>query len=149
MSPCNVEPHKKEHFKLISSNLYISARVNDVIEIKQVIVVRGDLRMSKGKLAAQVAHAAVEAVLRCLESDKCKGLLQRWRLQGSKKVVLKVRSLEELLHLKMLAESNELIAVLIADAGLTELPPGTVTALGFAPAPADVIDKLTGSLSLL
>ena len=65
-----------------------------MIEYKQIIVARQDLKLPKGKLAAQVAHASVEAVLKC-DNDKVK----EWREQGQKKVVLKVEGEKELVKL--------------------------------------------------
>lgn len=120
-----------------------------VKEVKQVIVVRTDIKMSKGKLAVQVAHAAVEAVMKCVEDFQCRRNVELWRAQGQKKIVVKVCSLDELLEIKKLAEEQGIVTALIADAGLTELPPGTVTALGLGPAPSELIDKVTGNLSLL
>lgn len=118
-------------------------------EYKQVVIVRTDIKMSKGKLAVQVAHAAVEAVIRCLESPICKENIFIWRSQGQKKIVVKVKSLDEILEIKKEAEDLGLITALIADAGLTEVPPGTITALAIGPAPANLIDKITKSLPLL
>ncbi|MCC6056482.1 MAG: peptidyl-tRNA hydrolase Pth2 [Desulfurococcaceae archaeon] len=118
-------------------------------ELKLVIVIRTDIKMSKGKIAVQVAHAAVECILRCLENSSCRSFIYIWREQGQKKVVAKVKSLEELLHLKTVAEGLNINTALIADAGLTELPPGTITALGLGPAPSHILDKITGHLPLL
>ncbi|RLG77589.1 MAG: peptidyl-tRNA hydrolase [Thermoprotei archaeon] len=116
-------------------------------EFKQVIVVRSDIKMSKGKLATQVAHAAVEATLRTLKIKP--EWVECWLSQGQKKVVLKVNNLDELLKIKEDAQRNSLIAVLVVDAGRTELPPETPTAVGIGPAPAELIDKITGRLKLL
>lgn len=118
-------------------------------EYKQVIVVRTDIKMSKGKLAVQVAHAAVEAVIKCFEMNICRDNIYLWRSQGQKKVVVKVKSLDDLFKIKKEAEELGLIAVLITDAGLTELPPGTITSLAIGPAPSHIIDRITRSLPLL
>jgi peptidyl-tRNA hydrolase (EC 3.1.1.29) len=118
-------------------------------ELKLVIVIRTDVKMSRGKIAVQVAHAAVECVLKCLENTSCQNLVHIWREQGQKKIVVKAKSLEELLNLKSMAEELHVNTALIADAGLTELPPGIITALGLGPASSHILDKITGRLPLL
>ncbi len=112
--------------------------------MKQVILVRKDLKLSKGKLATQVAHASVDATLK---SNKLKVLT--WRLQGMKKVVLKVENLKELLKYKKLAEKEKLKTALIKDAGKTELKPGTITCLAIGPDKEEKIDKITGDLKII
>ena len=116
------------------------------ILFKMVIVVRGDIKMSPGKLAAQVAHAAVECAIEAYKTQR--PVFNKWRSQGSKKVVLKARSLEELYQLKEKAEKVGIITSLISDAGHTELEPGTITCLGIGPAPEQLINRITGQLPL-
>lgn len=112
--------------------------------MKQVIVVRSDLKMGKGKLAAQVAHASLEAYKRA-EKEKIKV----WEAEGSKKIVVKVNSLAELLDLERKAKELEIPNALVRDAGLTQLEEGTITCLALGPAEDEKIDKLTRNLKLL
>ena len=116
------------------------------MEFKLVIVVREDLKISPGKMAAQVGHAAVSCALRA--KDKDKRLFSNWMDEGQRKVVLKVGGLPELERIERMAGSAGLIASRIVDAGLTEIPPGTVTCLGVGPAREADVDKITGNLKL-
>jgi len=112
--------------------------------MKQVIVVRSDVKMSKGKTAAQAAHASVSAVLKSGKTE-----VKKWEMEGQKKVILKARTLDELLLLREKCRKNGLVHAIISDAGHTELTPGTITTLGIGPDDEKKIDKVTGSLPLL
>jgi PTH2 family peptidyl-tRNA hydrolase len=114
------------------------------MEFKQCIVIRDDLKLSCGKLAVQVAHAAIMAFERADKSTA-----GQWRSEGQKKVVLRVANVQELFKLREDADSAGLPCAIVADAGLTEIPPGTITALGIGPAPSKQMDKVTGNLRLL
>lgn len=115
--------------------------------MKQVIVVRTDLNMSKGKLAVQVAHASV---LASFESySKHPSWFNNWWNSGQKKIVLRVPGERELLEIYEKATRRGLPVVIVSDAGLTELPPGTVTALAIGPAPDESVDEITGHLKTL
>jgi len=116
-------------------------------EIKQVIVVRTDLKMSKGKIASQVAHAAVTTFYKTFQVKK--EIALRWIEEGQPKIILKVNNLEDLLKVEKEALRNGLVTALIKDAGYTELKPGTITALGIGPDYKESIDKVTGKLDLL
>jgi len=119
-------------------------RRNEVPEYKQCIVVRSDLNLSKGKCAVQASHASVLAYNLAKRSDK-----SDWLRSGQKKVALKVDTKEELLSLKDDADRMGLPSAIVIDAGLTEIPPGTVTSLGIGPARSDQLDKITSNLKLL
>ena len=111
---------------------------------KQAILVRKDLKLPKGKLASQVAHASTESLLRSHKDDVAK-----WRSEGMKKIVLKVEDADELIKYKILAEDIGLVTALISDAGRTVVEPGTITCLGIGPDKEEKIDKVTGSLKML
>lgn len=112
--------------------------------MKQAILVRQDLQLPKGKLAVQVAHASVESAFK---SDK--KIIQQWRSKGAKKIVLKVKDEAELRDYHQKTKQAGLTTSLITDAGLTTVPPGTVTALGIGPDEDEKIDKLVGHLKLV
>lgn len=112
------------------------------MNLKQVIVIRKDLKLGKGKIASQAAHAAI------LASDKS-SFREEWKKEGQKKVVVWCQNLEELLLIYKRAKENGIIAILVSDAGLTQIKPGTKTCLGIGPASENKIDKITGHLKLL
>ena len=114
------------------------------MKLKQVILVRQDLKLPKGKLASQVAHASTAAVLKSHPD-----IVMQWKNQGMKKVVLKVKDKDELLHYKRLAEDLHLETALVIDAGKTVVSPGTITSLGIGPDDEKKIDKVTGKLSMM
>jgi PTH2 family peptidyl-tRNA hydrolase len=116
-------------------------------ELKLVVVVRTDLGLGKGKLAVQVAHAAVNCAIQARKAHR--RLYDDWYRQGQKKIVAKVGGLRELQELKSMAEARRLVTSLVSDAGLTQVPPGTTTCLGIGPASSKDVDPLTGDLPLL
>lgn len=113
-------------------------------EQKQAILVRSDLKMGKGKIAAQAAHAAVEAALKADKSD-----LKAWRAEGMAKIALKVNSKEELFKYQQMAKQAGLVTAVITDAGHTQVAPGTVTCMAIGPGPEETVDTVIKNLKLL
>ena len=135
---------------------------------KMMIVMRRDLKMRKGKIAAQAGHACVDAVLMALhregrlqdfemtadgfclkETDKPITPLSDWFLYGCAKVCVYVDSEEDLLTIAQKAREKGMIAAVITDAGMTEfhgVP--TKTCLALEPLPSELVDELTGDLPL-
>ena len=114
--------------------------------IKQVIVVRTDLDMGKGKIAAQVGHACVLGAEHVRKSNP-EWFTQWWN--GQEKVVVKVSTLKELEEIKQGVIELGLPWSEVTDAGHTQIEPGTITCISVGPAPEEKIDKITGKLSLL
>lgn len=112
--------------------------------MKQVILVRKDLKMNIGKASAQCSHASVETVLK---SNGSKVL--NWQLEGSKKVILKVENLKELLKYEKLAKKARLKTALIRDAARTFFKKPTITCLAIGPDEDKRINKITGKLKIL
>lgn len=137
---------------------------------KQMIVMRRDLKMRKGKIAAQAGHACVEAVLMALARERRLGQvrvtptqswvyletgaeaptpLSDWFDAGVAKVCVYVDSEEELLDLADRGRELGFVCALVHDAGLTEFHGDpTYTCLAFEPLRAEQIDPLTGELPL-
>ncbi|HIF46018.1 MAG TPA: peptidyl-tRNA hydrolase [Candidatus Poseidoniales archaeon] len=112
-----------------------------------VLVTRADLKLSKGKLAAQCAHAAVDCALAAKRSAG--RLYERWKAGGARKIVLMCADEDELKDLNNKAKKANLVTSLIRDAGHTEIPAGTITVLGIGPSPRRAVDALTGELKLV
>ncbi|XP_036609954.1 peptidyl-tRNA hydrolase 2, mitochondrial [Trichosurus vulpecula] len=115
-------------------------------EFKMILVVRNDLKMGKGKVAAQCSHAAVSAYKQVQRRNP--ELLKQWEYCGQPKVVVKAPDEESLAELLTHAKVLGLTVSLIQDAGRTQVEPGSRTVLGIGPGPADLIDKVTGHLKL-
>jgi len=115
------------------------------MSVKLALVVRTDLAMGKGKIAAQVAHAAVAAALHGLGSAE----FAAWLHDGQQKVVLRVSDSEGLQKVCDDAASAGLHVEVVHDAGRTQVLPGTVTCCAIGPASAAEVDRVTGSLPLL
>ena len=112
--------------------------------MKQVIVVNAALGLPPGKLAAQVAHAAVGALLHADREAQ-----RAWFEAGMPKIVVQCASAEALLAITAQAEKAGLPVLLVRDAGRTVVEASTATCVGIGPAPAADIDPVTGRLSLV
>lgn len=125
----------------------ITYDLSNVGDYKQVIVVRTDIKMPKGKLAAQVAHASVLCALESKEIDSVN--FNRWLMSGFRKVVLKVGSEAELEEVYERAKKYDMITYKVHDAGLTVLEPNTLTCVGIGPYESDAFIMVTDDLKLL
>jgi PTH2 family peptidyl-tRNA hydrolase len=116
-------------------------------EYKQVILVRTDLKMAAGKKCAQSCHASVSSadIVRLKNKDAWKN----WKNTGQKKVVLRISGIEDLGEILQKLEKTKIPYFLVKDAGLTQLSPGTTTALGIGPELSTILDRITGELKLL
>jgi PTH2 family peptidyl-tRNA hydrolase len=114
--------------------------------MKQMLVMRKDLNMRKGKLIAQGAHASMKATLENLDHPSVK----QWLDGPFTKIAVSVESEEELLEVMNNAKEAGLITALITDAGRTEfngVPTNTCIAVG--PATNEQLQSITGHLKLL
>jgi len=114
--------------------------------MKQVIIVRKDLKLPKGKLAAQAAHAAVAAAE--LARKKCPEKWKKWKQEGMAKIVVYVADETELFELKERIP-DKIPKAVITDAGRTVVELGTVTCMGIGPWDEEELDKYTGELKLV
>lgn len=120
---------------------------SDPNELKQIIIMRADLPMGKGKLVAQGSHASLDSYLDAL--SKTPAVAHKWHNEGMRKVCLKVQSEKELVQMFAAAKDYALPCALIIDAGHTQLEPGSKTAVGIGPAKSELLDRFTGQLKLL
>lgn len=118
-----------------------------VFKYKQVIVVRTDLGMSTGKLAAQACHASLGASEEVrIRSPR---VWRAWLKEGGRKIVVGAGSKDELVEICKKARKLSIPRCIVTDKGLTEIPPGSITALGVGPESSNKVDKVTGNLPLV
>jgi len=115
-------------------------------ECKLVLVVRNDLKMGKGKAAAQCCHASVMAYRQAERKEQ--SLLKLWLMSGQRKVVVKTEDEQSIHQIQKTARSLGLLTNVVHDAGHTQVPSGSLTVLGVGPGPTDLVDKATGHLKL-
>lgn len=114
---------------------------------KQTIVVRADLKMGKGKLAAQSSHASLGAYKTVSRTHPAAA--KAWEQEGQKKVVLKVSGEAELLEYYNRGRAAGIPCELVRDAGHTQVEPGTLTCFAAGPWDEHALDAVFGKLKLL
>lgn len=116
---------------------------------KMVFVVNSSLEMGQGKIAAQVAHAAIALHSILLQNEsKFGNSLLKWFEFGETKIVLKGDTSKHLIDLQSMAMNRGIPCYLVQDAGKTQVPKGSVTVLSLF-GRVDIIDSVTGQLKLL
>lgn len=115
-------------------------------ECKMVFLIRTDLEMTKGKVAAQCCHATLAAYKAAMKTNK--KWVDQWEDCGQTKVTLKCPDEETMLSLKQTANALGIVAKDIIDAGRTQIASGSRTVLAIGPAPKSLVDIVTGSLKL-
>lgn len=137
-----------------------------LIDVKQVIVMRTDLNMRKGKMIAQGSHASNMFLFDCMNTmqeyehlsnsrtpqraEYMISLLNSWIGNKYKKIVVSVNSLEELESLIEQAKKLAILTYKVTDSGLTEFHgQPTITCASFGPVASKIIDQVTGELKLL
>ena len=116
-------------------------------ELKMVFVVNHGLKMGKGKIAAQVGHGAVQAVMNA--GKKKPAILEAWLATGQKKICVKGDDADHLTRLQRHAEQLGLLTASIRDAGHTQIPSGSYTVLAIGPCQEAELEPITGPLKLL
>jgi peptidyl-tRNA hydrolase, PTH2 family len=133
--------------------------------VKQVVAIRKDLGMRKGKVAAQAAHASMKVFFDRIEEiypdarmnkpykiliEDITPAMKKWIEGNFKKIVVGVNSEKEIYELSDQAKARNIPASIIIDDGLTEFNgEKTVTCIALGPAESDQIDEITKDLSLL
>jgi len=117
--------------------------------LKQVILVRMDLKMGVGKIAAQCSHATLKAYKDMVRSESGKKMTDMWEVTGQAKVVLKVPDEPTMLDLADKAKKLGINVATIRDAGRTQIAAGSMTVCALGPGNAALIDQITGELKLL
>ncbi|EGD71934.1 MAG: hypothetical protein CSMARM5_0039 [Candidatus Parvarchaeum acidophilus ARMAN-5_'5-way FS'] len=116
-------------------------------DIKQVIILRKDLNMGVGKMVAQGAHASLMSFL--YVKTQYPDITNEWLSKGETKIVLKINSEEEFESIKSALKISKIPYKVVKDAGQTQVPPGSETAIGIGPYYSDDIDNVTKKLKLL
>ncbi|KAJ1700271.1 hypothetical protein LUZ63_000050 [Rhynchospora breviuscula] len=145
-----VKNQKKKKMKKplqLQLQLHEIENLAEIIEdFKMVLVVRNDLKMGKGKIAAQCSHATLGLYKKLV--NRAPKYLNRWEMCGQVKVVVKIETEDEMLVLQERAKSLSLPTHIVIDAGRTQIAPNSRTVMSIL-GPADMVDDVTGGLKLL
>ncbi|KAL5032512.1 hypothetical protein BDV3_001069 [Batrachochytrium dendrobatidis] len=116
---------------------------------KMILLVRIDLGMTKGKVAAQCCHAALAAYLIAKsKNSQTREWLKAWERLGQAKITLKCPDEATMLDMQKKARSIGLPAKSICDAGHTQIAAGSRTVLAIGPGPVDLVDQVSGEFKL-
>ena len=145
---------KRDRVKIIKEVINFNNRKNSFTkydDFKMVFLVRQDLKMKAGKIAAQVAHAAIGLYDDIIFGNDIykKEALDFWVNYGQKKIVLKVPNLDTMINAHKQCKKENISTCLITDAGLTQVEPLTKTVLGIGPDKSEIINKITGAFKLM
>jgi len=149
----DMKPNVKTEEQKVQEKIQEALKVTsyNTLSYKMVLVVRQDLGMGVGKIAAQVGHAVLGAYQNVLETEdiKLKEAMFNWEECGQAKIVLKIKNKEEMLAVNKKAKESGLNTYLVCDAGRTQIEAGSITVLAIGPANSAEIDKVTGHLKLM
>ena len=120
------------------------------MQYKQIILIRQDVDMRCGKKCVQVSHASMMGADLCDNSI----LVENWKKEGMRKIVLKVRDLIHLNSLTKLTDESGIPHAVVIDLGLTQIEPNTITCVGYIPVNEDsekgkALNQITKELTLL
>ncbi|KAI4295283.1 hypothetical protein L6164_035345 [Bauhinia variegata] len=138
--------NEKKNKKNPKEPLEIETLADILEDFKMVLVVRNDLKMGKGKIAAQCSHATLGLYKKLLY--RAPKALNRWEMCAQPKVVVKIESEEDMLVLQERAKSLKLPTHITIDAGRTQIAPNSRTVMAIL-GPVEVVDDVTGGLRLL
>lgn len=125
---------------------------------KLVLVVREDLKMTSGKIAAQCSHATLGVYRKLIHQHKHNksdistrniGWLKHWDVSGCAKIALKVKTITDMNDIKDKVRKAQIPYHTVIDAGKTQIAANSVTVLAVGPAPESIVNQFTGHLKLL
>ena len=116
--------------------------------VKMVMCVRMDLKMDKGKIAAQCSHSAVGLYKKLIKSKKYEKMLEAWETNGQKKIVAKLKSEKEMNLLISKATDAGILFEVITDAGRTQVAAGSRTVVALVDF-ENKLNTITGRFKLM